>query len=833
MSTKIPKKIVLPVEGMTCASCVSHVEGALKDVAGVLSANVNLATEQATVEFDDDMATISALIHAVDDSGYKIGLAHITLNIGQMTCASCVVHVEHALKQVEGVLSANVNLATEQATVEYIHGIATLVNMKATVDDAGYIVEGMTGDESTNDEERLSRTKEIKALREKLLFASGFGVVIFLGSFKEWFPWMPSFLHNWYVLWALATPVQFWAGAQFYHGAWGALKHKTTNMNTLIAVGTSTAYFYSAAATIFPDFFRVEQAEAKVYFDTAAIIIALILMGRFLEAKAKGQTSEAIRKLMGLQPKTASVIRNGQQIDVPIEDVLPGDVIMVSPGESIPVDGVVIEGSSSVDESMLTGESLPVEKIADFPVFGATINKTGSFQFRATKVGTDTALARIIKLVQEAQGSKAPIQRLADLVSSYFVPIVICIALATFVIWLFEGPSPAFTYALLNMVAVLIIACPCALGLATPTAIMVGTGKGAEWGVLIRNAEALETAHKIDVIVLDKTGTLTIGSPKVTDVIVADVSEEDLLMLAASAENGSEHPLGEAIVASALERGLALQDVKEFNAIPGRGIEATVNGTHVTLGNLALIQERSYALNGLEAKAVELSTQGKTPMYIALGDRVGGIIAVADTLKPEAKDVVKSLNAMGRKVVMLTGDNRRTAEAIARDLGIDRILAEVLPDGKSQEIKKLQATGKVVAMVGDGINDAPALAQAHVGIAIGTGTDVAMEAADITLVSGNLGGIVEALALSKATMRTIKQNLFWAFFYNTALIPIAAGVLYPIFGGGSVPGALQPLLGEFGFLNPVLAAAAMAISSFTVISNSLRLQRYNGARINK
>ncbi|MDA0987873.1 MAG: heavy metal translocating P-type ATPase [Chloroflexi bacterium] len=833
MSTKTPKKIVLPVEGMTCASCVSHVEGALKEVSGVLSANVNLATEQATVEFDDDKATISELIHAVDDSGYKTGLAHITLNIGQMTCASCVVHVEHALKEVEGVLSANVNLATEQATVEYIPGIATLADMKATVDDAGYIVEGVAGDESTNDEERLSRTKEIKALRKKLLFASGFGAVIFLGSFKEWFPWMPSFLQNWYVLWALATPVQFWAGAQFYHGAWGALKHKTTNMNTLIAVGTSAAYFYSAAATIFPDFFRVEQAEAKVYFDTAAIIIAFILMGRFLEARAKGQTSEAIRKLMGLQPKTASVIRDGQQMDVPIEDVVPGDVIVVRPGESIPVDGVVIEGSSSVDESMLTGESLPVEKMADSPVFGATINKTGSFQFRATKVGTDTALARIIKLVQEAQGSKAPIQRLADLVSSYFVPIVIGIALVTFGIWLFTGPPPAFTYALLNMVAVLIIACPCALGLATPTAIMVGTGKGAEWGVLIRSAEALETAHKVDVIVLDKTGTLTMGSPKVTDVIVDGVSEEDLLMLAASAEKGSEHPLGEAIVASAVEHGLALQEVKEFYAIPGRGIEASVNGTHVTLGNLALMQERSYALNGLETRAVELSTQGKTPMYIALGDRVGGIIAVADTLKPEAKDVVKSLHAMGREVIMLTGDNRRTAEAIARDLGIDRILAEVLPDGKSQEIKKLQAEGKVVAMVGDGINDAPALAQAQVGIAIGTGTDVAMEAADITLVRGNLGGIVEALALSKATMRTIKQNLFWAFFYNTALVPIAAGVLYPVFSGGSVPGPLQPFLGEFGFLNPVLAAAAMAISSFTVVSNSLRLQRYKGARINK
>jgi Cu+-exporting ATPase len=770
---------------------------------------------------------------SADSPGDETGRARVTLNIGGMTCASCVMHVEHALKEVKGVLSANVNLATEQATVEYLPSLATLPDIKANVDDAGYYVEGVAGDAATNDEERLTRTKEIKALRQKVLFAAGIGIIIFLGSFKEWFPWMPSFLQNLYVLWALATPVQFWTGWQFYHGAWGALKHKTTNMNTLIAVGTSTAYFYSAAATIFPDFFRVEQAEAKVYFDTAAIIIALILMGRFLEARAKGQTSEAIRKLMGLQPKTASVMRDGQEMDVPIEDVGPGDIIVVRPGESIAVDGVVIEGSSSVDESMLTGESLPLEKMTESPVFGATMNKTGSFRFRATKVGAETALSKIIKLVQDAQGSKAPIQRLADLVSSYFVPIVIGIATVTFVVWLFAGPSPAFTYALLNMVAVLIIACPCALGLATPTAIMVGTAKGAEWGVLIRSAEALETAHKINTIVLDKTGTLTMGKPQVTDIIVNGVSKSDLLMMAASAEKGSEHPLGEAIVTSAEERGLVLQEVVEFNAIPGHGIEASMNGTRITLGNLALMQEHSYKLNGLEAKAVELASQGKTPMYIALGDRVGGVIAVADTLKPEAKEVVKALHDMGREVIMLTGDNRRTAEAIARELSIDRVLAEVLPDDKFQEIKDLQAEGKVVAMVGDGINDAPALAQAQVGIAIGTGTDVAMEAAGITLVSGNLGGIVEALALSRVTMRTIKQNLFWAFFYNTMLIPVAAGIFYLAFSEGTVPAALRPFLGEFGFLNPVLAAAAMAISSFTVVSNSLRLQRYKGAQLNK
>ena len=826
MSIKTPKRITLPVDGMTCASCVYHVEGALREVAGVSQVTVNLATEQATVDFDSDTATLADLMEAVDDSGYKTGVARISLNIGGMTCASCVAHVERALGEVEGVVSASVNLATERATVEYVRGVATLADMKFSVDDSGYSVEGVAGEETAGDEERLARTKEIKVLRRKVLFAASLGSVIFLGSFREWFPWMPSFLQNWYVLWALATPVQFWAGAQFYTGAWGALKHRTTNMNTLIAVGTSTAYFFSAAATLFPTFFSVEQADAKVYFDTAAIIIALILMGRYLEARAKGQTSEAIRKLMGLQPKTARVMREGEEVDLSIEDVVPGDIIVVRPGESIPVDGVVVEGNSSVDESMLTGESIPVEKLAESPVFGATINKTGSFRFRATKVGTDTALAQIIRLVQEAQGSKAPIQRLADLVSSYFVPVVIGFATVTFGVWLLAGPSPAFTYALLNMVAVLIIACPCALGLATPTAIMVGTGKGAESGVLIRSAEALEMAHKTSVVVLDKTGTLTMGKPKVTDVVVDGVSEDELLRLAASAERGSEHPLGEAIVAAAMERGATLEDVTEFNAIPGRGMEASVNGTRVTLGNLALMQERGYKMNGLEARALQLSGQGKTPMFVAVGDRVAGLIAVADTVRPEARAVVQALHALGKQVVMLTGDNQRTADAIARELGIDQVLAEVMPEDKAEEIKKLQSTGKSVVMVGDGINDAPALVQAQVGIAIGTGTDVAMEASDITLMRGNLTGIVEALALSRATMRTIKQNLFWAFFYNTALVPIAAGVLYPVFSGGGVPGALQPFLGEFGFLNPVLAAAAMAVSSFTVVSNSLRLQRW-------
>jgi len=828
MTEKSTKQITLPVEGMTCASCVAHIEGALKEVDGVLAVNVNLATEKATVEFDPVIAPLSRLKDAVEDTGYRVAAEKVTLNIGGMTCASCVGHVEGALKEVEGVLGASVNLATEKATVEYIPGVATVQELRRAVTSVGYTVEGVEGEESQEqDAERLARTRELRTLRNKLVVAAALAAVIFLGSFQEWFPWMPGVLQNWFALWALATPVQFWAGAQFYRGAWAAAKHRTTNMNTLIAVGTSVAYFYSAAATLFPSFFETATVEAKVYFDTAAIIIALILLGKFLEARAKGQTSEAIRKLMGLQAKTARLERDGQEVDVPIDEVAIGDVVVVRPGEKIPVDGEVLEGASAVDESMLTGESIPVEKVAGAQVFGGTLNKTGSFRFRATKVGKEMALAQIIRLVQEAQGSKAPIQRLADVVSSYFVPTVIGIAAVTFLIWLFLGPTPAVTFALLNFVAVLIIACPCALGLATPTAIMVGTGKGAEQGILIRSAEALERAHKIDTVVLDKTGTLTRGKPVVTDVVpLGSIAQGELLRLAASAERGSEHPLGAAIVEAAMDQGLEMEKAQDFHAIPGHGIQANINGHRLLLGSPMLMQQHAARLNGGEAVAAELSRQGKTPMLVAVNERVEGIIAVADTLRPEARKAVDDLHRLGLEVAMLTGDNRPTAEAIARQVGIDRVLAEVLPQDKASEIKRLQAEGKVVAMVGDGINDAPALAQADVGIAIGTGTDVAMEAADITLMRGDLRTIHTAIALSKATIRTIKQNLFWAFFYNAALIPVAAGVLYPIFRGGGVPEGLEFFLGNFGFLNPVLAALAMALSSVTVVSNSLRLRRF-------
>ena len=827
MTTKEAQHLTLRVDGMTCASCIVHVEDALKEVPGVSQAQVNLATEKATVDYDPEQATVKDMVEAVEDAGYGIAADKITLNIGRMTCASCVMHVENALKSVEGVALASVNLATEKATIEYIPGTASLEELRHAVDDAGYSVEGVAEEETLGDDrERLARTKEIRELRNKVIVAGSVGALIFLGSFPEWFPWMPSFLQNWYVLWALATPVQFWAGWQFYRGAWGALKHKTSNMNTLIAVGTSVAYFYSVTATLFTGFFEAEGLVTKVYFDTAAIIIALILLGRFLEARAKGQTSEAIRKLMDLQAKTARVIRDGQETDIPIEEVVPGDRVVVRPGEKVPVDGEAIDGASAVDESMLTGESIPVEKMAGSPVYGATINKTGSFQFKATRVGRDTVLAQIVRLVEGAQGSKAPMQRLADLIAAYFVPAVIAIASLTFVLWLFLGPSPALTFGLLNFVAVLIIACPCALGLATPTAIMVGTGKGAQSGILIRSAEALERAHKIRVVILDKTGTLTLGKPSVTDVVSPEMEARELLRLAASVERGSEHPLGEAIVAAALEQGLSLEETKDFSAIPGHGVEARVNGLSLLLGNLSLMKERGLSMNGLEEKSVELSTQGKTPMFVATNGQVSGIIAVADTLKPESKEAVKALQGLGLDVIMLTGDNRRTAQAMAREAGIEHILAEVMPQDKASQVKALQEEGKTVAMVGDGINDAPALAQADIGIAIGTGTDIAMEAADITLVRGDLRGVVNAIAISKATMRTIKQNLFWAFFYNTALIPVAAGVLYLVFSGGGVPGALQPFLGDYGFLNPVLAAAAMAISSVTVVTNSLRLKGF-------
>ena len=805
------ERIDLPIVGMSCASCASKIQKSLSNLEGVEKANVNFATSKATVLYQPQLVKPKDFISSIRKSGYEVGLASVEVPIQGMHCASCVQNIEKALLRTRGVTKAAVNLATEKARVEYIPSETSLKEIKEVIEQAGYRVLEVPPEEEPADVERIVREKEYKKLKLKFFIGLALGILIFLGSSPRWFPWVPDFLNNFFVLWALATPVQFWMGWQFYRGAWNSLRHRNADMNTLIAVGTSAAYLYSVAATIFPSFFKAGGVMPEVYFDTSAAIIVLILLGRLLEARAKGQTSEAIKKLAGLQPKTAKVIRDSSEIDIPVEEVLVGDEIVVRPGEKIPVDGVVISGRSAVDESMISGESMPAKKEPGDEVIGATINRTGSFRFKATKVGKDTALAQIIKLVQDAQGSKAPIQRLADTIAGYFVPIVISIAVVTFVIWFSFGPSPALTLALLNFVAVLIIACPCALGLATPTAVMVGTGKGAESGILIKGGESLETAHKLETIVLDKTGTLTKGEPEVTDLFaLGSFGQEEVLVFAASAEKSSEHPLGEAVVKKTVEQGLEIQASENFKAIEGHGVEAEVKGKKVLLGNAKLMQERKVEIGELEARAEELSREGKTPIYVSIEGKMAGLIAVADTLKENSTQAVERLKKMGLEVVMLTGDNRRTAEAIARKAGIERVLSEVLPEDKVREIKRLQSEGKRVGMVGDGINDAPALAQADIGIAIGSGTDIAMEASDITLIKGDLGGVVSAIELSRRTMRIIKQNLFWAFFYNTLGIPIAAGILYPFF----------KIL-----LNPIIASAAMAFSSVSVVSNSLRLRR--------
>jgi Cu+-exporting ATPase len=751
----------------------------------------------------------------------KEQLARITISVTGMTCASCVRRVERALTKVPGVLEASVNVANERATVEYLAGEVGPRELEKAVEGAGYGV--IREDERSSVED--SHERDYRKLRTDFLLAAALTAVILVGSLPHMFEFMLPVPTGWLNLGLLllATPVQLWVGWRFYRGAWGALKHGQANMNTLVVMGTSAAYLYSVIATLAPQFFAAGRAD--VYFDTSALIITLILLGRLLEASAKGRTNEAIKKLAGLQAKTARVLRDGEEVDVPVENVEIGDFVVVRPGEKIPVDGLVLSGESAIDESMITGESIPVTIREGDEVIGATMNTSGSFRFEATKVGEDTALHQIMRMVEEAQGSKAPIQRLADRISGVFVPAVIGVAAVTFVVWLLFGPAPALTFALLNTVAVLIIACPCAMGLATPTSIMIGTGKGAESGILIRGGEALEGAHKLDTVVLDKTGTLTRGTPELTGVVVEDgIREEELLRLVASAERASEHPLGEAIVRGAKDRALPLAETDAFEAISGGGIRARVEGREVLVGSLRFLAESGVSEDGLLPRSEELAREGKTPILVAVDGKAAGMVGVADVVRAEAREAVDSLHALGLEVTMLTGDNRRTAEAIAQKLGIERVVAEVRPEDKADEVKRLQSEGKTVGMVGDGINDAPALAQADVGIAIGTGTDVAMEAADLTLISGDVRGVARAIKLSDATVRNIKQNLFWAFAYNVALIPVAAGILYPLFSDGSVPGILSPVLGEYGFLNPVLAAAAMALSSVTVLSNALRLR---------
>lgn len=736
----------------------------------------------------------------------------IAFKIGGMTCAACVGRIERAIKKTPGVLEATVNLATERATISYLETITNPIKLKDIIHTAGYeIIETTETGANTEEAEKDRENKAESALKKELTLAASLTIFIFACMHLG-----PRFHLDANLIrimqFLLATPVQFWAGWRFYRGAWGALRHRTTDMNTLIAVGTSAAYFYSIVATFFPKALEYGGIDTAVYFDTSAAIIVLILLGRFLEHGAKKKTSDAIRKLMGVQAKSARILQeNGEECEVPLAQVAVGDRVVVRPGEKIPVDGEISEGYSSVDESMITGESLPLEKGVGDRVVGGTLNQTGRFIFVAQQVGAEMALSQIIRLVEEAQGSKPPIAKLADQIASVFVPIVMAIALFSFLIWFFIGPEPVLTHALFTAVSVLIVACPCALGLATPTSVMVGISRGAETGILIRSGEALQNAYQITAVVFDKTGTLTHGKPSLTDLIALSGDIKELLFFAASAEKNSEHPLAAAILKAAKKEKIALADTSHFEALPGKGIRATIKGKTVLLGTARWFQSENISTTLLEKEAEALAKTGKTPMFVALDGRILGIIAVADTVREDAKEVVTSLHKIGLKVILLTGDQKKTAEAIAQTVGIDQVISEVLPDQKADQIAKLQKEGHRVAMVGDGINDAPALARADVGMAIGTGTDVALAAADMTLVGGQLKGIPTAIRLSRATIRNIKENLFFAFVYNIVLIPVAAGALYPLWGIR---------------LSPILGAAAMGLSSVSVVTNALRLRSF-------
>ncbi len=802
---------------MTCANCALNIERNLKKIQGVEETNVNFAAEQASVLFDPERIEISDLVKKIQDAGYGVATARVELPITGMTCANCAMNIERTLnKKVPGVVQASVNFASERANVEYL---PTVTNVDAIIDaihKAGF--EAILADDilEEDDVEQRARRAEIADQTRKFFVGLLLTTPLFMWSMGRDFGLLGDWSHalwvNW-MFWLLATPVQFYTGWDYYAGGWKSLKNRSANMDVLVAMGSSVAYFYSVAVLLYP------SLGSHVYFETSAVIITLIKLGKMLEARAKRTTGNAIRKLMGLRPKTAFILRDGKEVEIPLTQVSVGDQVIVRPGEKIPVDGVVLEGRSAVNESMLTGEPMPVDKGPGDKVVGATINNEGFLKLKATKVGKDTALAQIIRLVQEAQGSKAPIQALADRVAAVFVPGVIAIATITFVLWWTLGGE--FVPAMIRLVAVLIIACPCALGLATPTAIMAGTGKGAEKGILFKDSEALEKATKLETIVLDKTGTLTLGKPAVADIIITSnrssplQDERELLRIAASAEKGSEHPVGRAILKQAEEEELELFQPEDFKASGGLGVQARINGQLVYVGKPDWFLQMGLDFDGGDEYIRDLQNQGKTLMAVVIEKQLAGLIAVADSLKPESKEVVEELRRQGLKVAMLTGDNCQTAQSIASQVQVDEIVAEVRPEEKSMKVKELQDKGQLVGMVGDGINDAPALAQADVGIAIGTGTDVAIETADVILVSGNLLGVSRAIQLSRATMRTVKQNLFWAFIYNIILIPVAAGLLYPL---EFLPAVLRQL-------HPILAAFAMAFSSITVVSNSLRLYR--------
>ncbi|MBI4359021.1 MAG: heavy metal translocating P-type ATPase [Candidatus Nealsonbacteria bacterium] len=818
------KKEVFKIKGMDCASCASTIERAIKKLPGIKFAEVNFASESLLLEFDEERVSVTDLGKAVKDSGYNLVsdsaadavTETLFLKVSGMDSNHCAMVVEKAIKSLDGIVAVSVDFANQRAKIVFDPQKASTNQIETVIQGAGYkAVLEKEDKEDALEKEKQERQIELTLLKKKLVVSAILSVPIFFGSFPEWFGFLPGFLVDPRVLFLLAFPIQFWAGSRFYSGLRLLFKYRTADMNTLIAVGTLSAFLYSAAVAFFPLALGQSSIAAKTYFDTSSIIIVLILLGRYLELLAKGRASEAIKKLMKLGVKTAKVDRNGQEMEVRIEEVEVGDVIIVRPGEKIPVDGEIIEGYSQIDESMVTGESLPTTKTTGGQVIGATVNLTGSFKFRATKVGQETLLAQIIKMVQTAQGSKAPIQRLADLVSGYFVPAVILIAVSTFVFWFIFGPPPALAFALVNFVAVLIIACPCALGLATPMAMMVGIGRMAEKGILVRDAASLEVAGKIQSIVFDKTGTLTKGKPAVTDVLaVAGNKEVEVLQIAASLENRSEHVLAKTIVEKAKEKNTELFEIAEFEAVVGKGVKARLKGQDpetFLIGNRALIGENDVLISReVEGKAEELENQGKTVVILARRDRVLGLIAVADTLKPETREFIEDLKNKNLEIWMISGDNERTAQAVARELGIEKVMAQVLPQNKAVKIQELQAQGRKVAMVGDGINDAPALAQSDLGIAMGEGTDIAMEAGDVTLMRGDLRLISGTIDYSKRIMMIVKQNLFWAFFYNIVLIPVAAGALYPFFGI---------------LLNPVLAASAMAFSSLSVVLNSLRLKR--------